>query len=317
MIILRSVCSAYGQGKALEQIDLTAKDGEVTILLGPSGAGKSALCDVICGIAAAQSGSVAIDGYDVEKDEIEAKRHIGYVPQDPAVFRDMTIRGQMKFIGQTRELSARSLGEQVEKIIAQTKLADVANLPIRQLPEAYLQRAAVALALMGEVNNIVLDAPTKPLDAKQRLELRAVIREACAGKAVLIATDNITEAEALGDIVYVIEKGRVVGRVRADRLAELEADSGATGVLIACGAQQAQEALKGCGLQFTVGEERDGLTSVQIQTGFGPEGRKNASLAIAKAGLAIVDMRPVKRDLAQLIGALENEPFAAEGAEAQ
>lgn len=315
MIMLRGVSMAHGNDKVLKEISLTAQDGKVTVLLGPSGSGKSAVCDILCGVCAPDSGSVLIDGCDLEKDPIEAKRKIGYMPQDPAVFRDMTIRGQLKFIGQAREMSARSLNEQVEKIIKQAKLSEVANTPIRLLSEANLQRVGIAQALMGDVPNLVIDAPTKPLDAKQAFELREIIKEACAGRTVLLSTSNLTEAAAVGEDVYLMDGGAIVGHSKLSKLVDLEIDSEETIVKIAAEEDEVKQALSGLDAKIT--GELDGIVSAQVKTGAGIEGKKLLSAALAKAGLPIVDMRPAKRDLAQIILKLENEPNVSEGAEAE
>lgn len=317
MIMLRSVCAKCGNDMDVKNVSLTAREGKVTVLLGPSGSGKSAICDIICGVTTAMSGNVLIDGCDIEKDPIEAKRRIGYMPQDPAVFRDMTIRGQLRFIGQAREVSARALGEQVEKIIKQTKLEEVANTPIRLLPEAYLQRVGIAQALMGDIPNIVLDAPSKPLDAKQTLELRAIIKEACAGRTMLVASDNLTEAAALGDDVYVLYKGAIAGHTTMDRLIEMEADFGETLVEIASEKEKAVSSIKETGMPAEVVDERDGIVTIKVETGTGIEGKKAVSVALAKAGLPVVGMRPARTDIGKIILQLANEPFAAEGAEAE
>ena len=317
MIILRGVSKAYGQDKEISDISLTAKEDGVTVLLGPAGSGKSTVCEILCGVIAPDSGSVLIDGCDLEKDPIEAKRHIGYMPQDPAVFRDMTPRGQLKFIGQAHEMSARALNERVEQVIRQTKIAEVADRPIRLLPEAYLQRIGIAQAIMGQVENIVIDAPTKPLDAKQTYELRSILKEIIPGHTVLLATDNLTEAALLGDSVYLMDNGRIVGKADMKQLAELRADSEKTIVSIAADAAQVEKALSGCDLKHEIIAEQDGLVRVQIETGLGIEGRKQASAYFAKEGLAIVEMRPAERCIEQILMQLENEPFASEGAEAE
>lgn len=316
MIMLRSVCTEYCKENALKEVSLTADNGKVTVLLGNAGSGKSAVCDIVCGLISATSGSVTVDGCDVEKDPIEAKRRIAYMPQDPAVFRDMTVRGQLKFIGQAREMSARALSEQIEKVIKKTGLADVANMSIRQLPEAYLQRVGIAQALMGDVDNIVIDAPTKPLDAKQRLEIREIIKNVCGDKTVLLATDNLTEAAALGGRVYVIDNGTIIGCVESADIADLSESATDTVVRIAAEPAKAEAAVKASGLAYTALEERDGAAYFQVTTGIGLAGKIALSAAVAKEGLAIVDMRPAKCDLSKLVLRMENEPFVSEGADA-
>ncbi len=311
MMILRGVSKAIGQEKALRDVNISAQEGAVTALLAPSGAGKSAVCDILCGISAPDSGSVLIDGIDMEKDPVEAKRHIGYMPENPAVFRDTTPRSQLRFIGQTREMSARALSEQVEKVIKLTKLTDVANMPIKNLPDAYLQRVGIAQAIMADVKNIVLDAPTKALDAKQICELRAILREVVKGRSILLATDNLTEAEDLGDVAYVLSEGAIIGRTEISKLAWLSADSETTVVRIAAEKSLAAQAIKASGLDIE-GEmtEIDGVSEANVRTGSGLEGKKQLSFAVAKAGLPIVGMQPAKLGIDEVILKLAHEPFA-------
>lgn len=315
MITLRGVSKVYDKEKALHEISLTAQEGCVTVLLGVEDSGKSVLCDIICGVCEPDSGSVVIDGCEMEKDPIEAKRHIGYMPQDPSVFRDMTPRGQLKFIGQAHEMSARALNERVEKVLKQTQLTEAANKPIRLLPEAYLQRIGLAQAIMGNVNNIVLDAPSKPLDAKQVVELRSILKEVLPGRTVILSTANLTEAAAFGGMVYLMDGGRIIGKCDVKELAGLQADGDKTVVKIAGEAEAVKKALGS--MKTSEVSEEDGLTVACVETGAGIEGKKQLFAALSAAGLAVVDMRPAKRDLSDIFLKLENEPFAAEGAEAE
>lgn len=314
MMMLRGVSRLAGKQNSICDVNITANDGEVTVLLGLENSGRSAICDILCGVAAAQSGSVLIDGYDMEKDPIEAKRHIGYMPQDPALFRDMTVRSQLRFIGQTREMSARALSEQVEKVIKKTRLSDAAIMPIQTLPVSYLQRAMIAQAIMAEVGNIVLDSPTQSLDAKQVYELRAILRDVTPGRAVVLATDNLSEAQALGDVIYVLSEGHVVGRCKTQDLAWLNADDEYTLVQVAAEHTLVQQALSQMQIEGGI-DETDGVSSVCVHTGDGLEGRKQLSFLLAKAGLPIVAMRPREKSLEQIITQFENEPFAQNGEE--
>lgn len=314
MIILHGVSKTGKQEKVLNDISLTVPDGKVTVLLGPSGAGKSTICDVACGLMIPDSGKVTIDEYDMVLNPIEAKRHIGYMQQNPAMFRDMTPRTQLKFIGQTRDMNSRTLSESVESILKQTRLKDVADMPIKFLSEAYLQRLSIAQAIMGNVTNIVLDAPSKPLDAKQTLELRAILKEIIRGHAVLLATSNLTEAMALGQTVYVLNHGKIVGRTDMEKLALLEADEGETIIQVAADVDAAQAAAKKAGFAPTDCSQIDGIARINVRTE-NIEGKKRLFQAFSDARLPIVDMRPASADIEKIISKLQSDSFPAEGAE--
>ncbi len=325
MIQLQNVELSQGGRRLLADVSLTAAPGQVTVVLGPEGSGKTALADVICGVTMPDSGSVLLDGADIVKDPMAARRRVGYMPHDTAVYRDMTPSGQLRFVGQVLELSARTLADRVEKVLRRVGLGEVANTPIRALPRALLQRVTLAQALVSGTGNVVLVDPTEGLDAKQVFELRAILAQLAAESAengekpaVLLLTDNLTEACQLGEKVYVLEEGRVVGCAAPKDLAWLEIDDEKTLLRAKGGADSVRSCAEKAGASVSeCVEEEPGIVRCVAETGKGTEGRKALFTAFAAANLPIVEMRPARRTMEEAVQLLKSETWAtpSEGAE--
>lgn len=313
MIRLQNITFLAAGSPSVTDVSLTAAPGEVTVLLGPANSGKSLLCDISCGVTSPQEGKVYIDDIDMEADPIAAKKCIGYMPESVSLFRDATPRTHMRFVGQTREFTSRELSEHVEKVLKQMKLLEVATVPIRNLPHIYLQRVALAQAIMADTRNIVLDAPTRGLDARQVAEFRLLLAEAARGRSVLLSTDNVTEAEQLGATVYILHEGRVLSRCSVGELSYQQADTEVTAVTVAGDQVALEQALAAANLPLHAPvTQRDALSTALVKTGLAIEGRTNLSLTLHKAGLPIVEMRPVRKSLDDLLLKLSSDSYTQE-----
>ena len=289
---------------ALHDVSITVPQGVKTVLLGGANSGKSAVCDIACGVTVPDSGEVWIDSESMITDAYEAKRLVGYVPQDPAMFRDMTVRSQLKFIGQVREMGAHAIAERVDALVKQTGLDDVANIAIRSLPAVYLPRVALAIALMQDGGNLVLDCPTANMDTKQVFEFRRILKDACGDLSVLIATDNLNEALFLGDEVYVLEDGRVTGCGTMAHLNDLMLDNDRVRVAVAGEASALEDALKTIGMEYTGCAARDGIARAEVTAGQGWAGCAKLSAALLNAGLPVVELTKLPRSLEEVAAKL-------------
>ena len=241
------------------------------------------------------------------------------------MYRDMTPRGQLRFVGQLLEITNRALEDRVEKALRRTGLTNTANRPIRSMPRAVMQRVTLAQALMTGAGNIVLDDPTDGLDAKQIFELRSILKDICdqpgengEKPAVLLLTDNLTEACQLGGFVYVLEGGRIVGSGDTDQIAWIELDDEKTVLRVLGGADDVRACAEKAGVPVEdCIEDEPGLTRCVAQTGKGLEGRKALFAAFAAANLPVVDMRPAKRSMEEFVMLLKSETASAAAAEGE
>ena len=197
----------YGDHCAVEDLSFTVEDGLVYGFLGPNGAGKSTTMNIITGCLAATEGSVTVDGHDIFDQPIAAKRCIGYLPEQPPVYPDMTPEEYLAFVAEAKGVERAA---QIEKAIAVTGIDDVRGRLIRNLSKGYRQRVGIAQALLGEAKLIILDEPTVGLDPRQIIEIRELIRSLGRRHTVILSSHILSEVQAVCDPILIINKGRLI-----------------------------------------------------------------------------------------------------------
>ena len=210
MISVKNLCKNYGPVAAVKGISFEVEMGHVYGFLGPNGAGKSTTMNMICGCLAATDGTVTIDGCDILEDAVEAKSHIGYLPEIPALYMDMTPFEMLEFVGRAKRIPKRELYDEIEHVMARTKIEDVADRLIKNLSKGYKQRVGIAVALMGDPDIIILDEPTVGLDPIQIMEIRDLIRELGEEHTVILSSHILQEISAVCDRVIMISRGEIV-----------------------------------------------------------------------------------------------------------
>jgi gliding motility-associated transport system ATP-binding protein len=215
-ITIRNLTKLYGEQKAVNNISFTIQRGEIVGFLGPNGAGKSTTMKMITGYLAPTSGEIDVNGVDVKKHPLDAKKKIGYLPESNALYYDMFVREYLGFIADVH--GVRNKKDKVEQVIALTGLAPESRKKLGQLSKGYKQRAGLAAALLHDPEVLVLDEPTSGLDPNQIIEIRNVIREQGKNKLVLFSSHILQEVEAICDRVIIINKGKIVADDRLENL---------------------------------------------------------------------------------------------------
>ncbi len=210
MIEVKNVSKNYGPVPAVKDISFTVEKGHIYGFLGPNGAGKSTTMNMITGCLAITSGSITIDGHDIYSDAIEAKRHIGYLPEQPPLYTVMTPFEYLSFVGRAKGLSKSELYDQMETVMEKTGITDVADRLIRNLSKGYKQRVGIAQAILGDPDVIILDEPTVGLDPIQIVEIRQLIQELGKEHTVILSSHILQEISAVCDWVIMISKGKIV-----------------------------------------------------------------------------------------------------------
>ena len=203
---------------AVDHISFSAKKGEILGFLGPNGAGKSTTMKMICGYLAPSSGSVRICNLDMAVDTVEAKRKIGYLPENNPLYKDMYIREYLHFFGKLSRLS--NPAKKVEELIEITGLSKEQNKRIGALSEGYRQRVGLSQALLHDPDVLVLDEPTSGLDPNQLVEIRQLIKNTGKQKTLIFSTHIMQEVQALCDRVMIIDKGKIVADENIQTLVE-------------------------------------------------------------------------------------------------
>ena len=288
MIEVKNLTKRYGGIKAVDDISFTAESGEVLGLLGPNGAGKSTTMNIITGYIGATSGTVLIDGADILNEPKKAKAQIGYLPELPPLYQDMTVRRYLEFIFDLKRVRLPKK-EHVDEVMEIVKISDVADRIIRNLSKGYRQRVGFAGALMGNPPVLILDEPTVGLDPKQIIDMRKLIKSLGKKHTIIFSSHVLSEVSAVCDRVVMINNGKIVADAATDKLSEtisgkgilnIEADGSANAVRDAVGSVEGvKKVTKGKGNIYTIEYEA------------GKDVRRGIFNAMAKAGCPILMMR--------------------------
>lgn len=209
MIEIQNVCKRYGSVHALHDVSFTAKNGAVVGLLGQNGAGKSTLLNIVTGYLAPTSGNVLLSGHDPLLAPQQAKRLLGYMPEHPPLYDEMTVEEYLRFVSCLREVHPKAVPEHIDEIIDKTGLSQMRHRLLGHLSKGYRQRAGMAQALCGDPEIIVMDEPTAGLDPKQITEIRTLIRSLSKGRTILFSSHMLAEVQQLCDTVVILHQGRV------------------------------------------------------------------------------------------------------------
>lgn len=210
MIEVEKLTKKYGNHVAVDNLSFRVERGMIYGFLGPNGAGKSTTMNMMTGYIAATSGTVKINGYDILKNPEQAKKSIGYLPELPPVYPDMTVYEYLKFVAELKKVKKSEQSAQIEDVMEQTRIKDVQNRLIRNLSKGYKQRVGLAQAIIGQPEVIILDEPTVGLDPKQIIEIRELIRELAKKHTVILSSHILSEVSAVCDHIMIISKGKLV-----------------------------------------------------------------------------------------------------------
>ena len=210
MIEVEKLTKKYGDHVAVDNLSFRVERGMIYGFLGPNGAGKSTTMNMMTGYIAATSGTVKINGYDILKNPEQAKKSIGYLPELPPVYQDMTVYEYLKFVAELKKVKRSEQKAQIEDVMAQTRIADVQNRLIRNLSKGYKQRVGLAQAIIGYPEVLILDEPTVGLDPKQIIEMRELIRELAKKHTIILSSHILSEVSAVCDHIMIISKGKLV-----------------------------------------------------------------------------------------------------------
>lgn len=220
MIEIKDLVKYYGDKKAVDGISFTVNDDEVLGFLGPNGAGKSTTMNIITGFLSSTSGSVEVDGYDILEEPIKAKANIGYLPELPPLYLDMTVKEYLDFIADLKGVSRKDRREHIEKIVNLVRIDNVYDRIIGNLSKGYKQRVGIAQALVGDPKTLILDEPTVGLDPNQILEIRKLIKMLSRNHSIIISSHILSEIQATCDRVVIINQGRIAAIDTIDELSK-------------------------------------------------------------------------------------------------
>lgn len=210
MIEISHLTKRYGEHLAVSDLSFTVDSGQIYGFLGPNGAGKSTTMNIMTGCLSATEGSVRIDGHDIFEEPNQAKKLIGYLPEQPPLYINETPEEYLRFVGEAKGLRGTGLEQQIDEVIQQTGIEDVAHRRISALSKGYKQRVGIAQALLGNPKVIILDEPTVGLDPIQIIEIRDLIKELGQTHTVIFSSHILSEVQTICDQIIMIAKGKLV-----------------------------------------------------------------------------------------------------------
>ena len=220
MIEINHLVKKYGSHVAVDDLSLTVEPGKIYGFLGPNGAGKSTTMNIITGYLAATSGEVKINGFDVLKQPEEAKKCVGYLPELPPLYMDMTVKEYLDFVAELKKIEKSLRAGYVKEVMKITKTEEVSGRLIRNLSKGYRQRVGFAQAVLGYPEILILDEPTVGLDPKQIIEIRDLIKELGKKHTIILSSHILSEISAVCDHVFIISHGKLVASDSTENLLE-------------------------------------------------------------------------------------------------
>ncbi|MFN4066194.1 MAG: ABC transporter ATP-binding protein [Thermosynechococcus sp.] len=218
MIQVEHLTKVYGTTVALRDVSFSAASGEILGLLGPNGAGKTTTMRILAGYLPATSGTASIAGYEVHTDPMAVRQRIGYLPENPPLYTEMTVAGYLHFVARIKGVSAGDRPQRVEYALKSCGLWEQQRTIIRKLSKGYRQRVGIAQAIVHDPPAIILDEPTVGLDPRQIIEVRKLIKDLAGQHTVILSTHILAEVSMTCDRAVIINKGEVAGIGQLDEL---------------------------------------------------------------------------------------------------
>lgn len=241
MIEVSHLTKRYGNHLALSDLSFTIPNGQIYGLLGPNGAGKSTTMNILTGCLAATSGEVRIDGVDIFEDPMAAKRHLGYLPEQPPVYMDRTPWEYLRFVARAK--GVKNLAQEVDRVMDLTQIADVRDRLIRNLSKGYRQRVGIAQAILGDPDIIILDEPTVGLDPRQITEIRELIQKLGENKTVILSSHILGEVQAVCERLLILSKGKLAACDTPANLEKQMSSASALEIDVCASKEQAEKLL--------------------------------------------------------------------------
>ena len=210
MIEVENLTKRYRDRVAIDALNFTVKEGEILGFLGPNGAGKSTTMKILTGFLPPTSGRAKIGGFDIFENPLEAKRRIGYLPETPPLYPELTVRGYLKFVAELKDVPRAKVNSEIERVAIGTGIVPELGRLTGVLSKGYRQRVGIAQAMLGEPALLILDEPTEGLDPRQRKEVLELIKSLAGKHTVVLSTHILSEVKAICQKVLIIHRGKIV-----------------------------------------------------------------------------------------------------------
>jgi len=310
MIEIQGLTKRYGQITAVKDLNFTLKTGEILGFLGPNGAGKSTTMNIITGYIPSTFGTVKVCGFDIMESPKEVKKRIGYLPEHPPLYFDMTVIEYLNFVGDLKSVDPATKKSQIADIMELVRITDMRERLLKNLSKGYKQRVGLAQALLGGPEVLVLDEPTIGLDPKQIIEMRRLIKALGKEHTIIISSHILPEVSATCDRVVIINKGSIVAIDTTENLAKSLGDASKLSLTIVGPKNSVLSHIKEIyGIKYVeaASEKSGDAVSYVVESNKDVDVRKPIFFAMAKAGYPIIELRSLDLSLEEVFLQLTTE----------
>jgi len=300
LIEVKNLVKRYGNHTAVNDLSFTVNRGQILGFLGPNGAGKTTTMNIITGYISATEGTVTVNGIDVFEEPEEVKKMIGYLPEFPPLYPDLTVWEYLNFVADIKKVKKSARRQMVNDVMEATKIADMRNRLIKHLSKGYKQRVGLAQAIMGYPEVIILDEPTVGLDPKQIIEIRDLIRDLSKNHTVILSSHIMQEVNAVCDSVMIIDKGRLILQDKPENLSLHFGSTGGLKLVIKGNKNDVLNELKKIG-RITKIEEKEsleeGTVSFTVYCKEDDDIREEVFYSMSKNNTPILEMQSIRMSL--------------------
>jgi ABC-2 type transport system ATP-binding protein len=315
VIEVQHLTKRYGPTTAVDDVSFRVEKGEVLGFLGPNGAGKTTTMRVLTGYMPPTDGKAIVAGYDIFDRPIEAKRRIGYLPETPPLYPEMTVRDYLTFVAKIKAVPKRGRGDRINEVMERTRVADMANRHCGKLSKGYRQRVGLAQTLLHNPEVLILDEPTAGLDPKQIIDTRRLIKELGGDHTIILSTHILPEVSQTCQRVVIINKGRVVAVDTPDNLTSRL--RGSETMLVQVDAppgddvKHALEIVPGV-TNVAVAESRGTTSGYEVNSETGRDVRRQLASVVVSNGWGLLELRPLRMSLEEIFLHLTTEEMPHE-----
>ena len=314
MIEVHHLTKRYGRVTAVDDVSFRVERGEILGFLGPNGAGKTTTMRILTGYMPATDGRATVAGYDIFDKPIDAKKRIGYLPETPPLYPDMTVREYLDFVARLKGVPSKEKKERVTSVMARTHVADMADRHCGKLSKGYRQRVGLAQAIIHNPEVLILDEPTAGLDPKQIIETRELIRGLGGDHTIVLSTHILPEVAQTCQRVVIINKGRVVAVDTPDNLTARLKGAETMYVQVDSGGADAApvlSALPGV-VRVAPSEQRGTLAGYEVESERGRDVRRELARSIVNRGWGLLELRPMRMSLEEVFLQVTTEEIPEE-----
>ena len=314
MIEVKNLVKKYGNHTAVDHLNFTIEEGHVYGFLGPNGAGKSTTMNIMTGYLGATEGEVLINGHDILKEPEEAKKQIGYLPELPPLYMEMTVREYLEFVAELKGIAKNKREESINEVEKMVKIWEVENRLIRNLSKGYRQRVGLAQAVLGFPEIIILDEPSVGLAPKQIIEIRELIRQLATKHTVILSSHILAEVREVCDYILIISKGKLVASDTPENLERNLGDSDLIEIETKASPDEVRRILETVdGIRsISTKHLENGITWAQIQEKKNTDVREKVFQAFAQNHQPLLKLNPLQVSLEDVFMELTQSDRAAE-----